>query len=171
MSNGAVNEIVPDPADGQRPMALAVENPFYIQAAAPVAAEHDRVLKEGETFAIFDDHGDIRPVGLCEEGLFHDGTRYLSAWLLKLGRERPLFLSSTVKEDNALMTADLTNPDVRDGELLTLPRGTLHLFRAKFLWQWVCYERLRVRNYGPAPVRTSFALHFAADFADIFEVR
>jgi hypothetical protein len=38
MSEGAVNEIVPDHADGQRPMALAVENPFYIQAAAPVAA-------------------------------------------------------------------------------------------------------------------------------------
>src|SRR5262249_36067479 len=47
----------------------------------------------------------------------------------------------------------------------------LHLFRSKFLWQGVCYERLRVRNYGLATIQTSFSFHFEADFADIFEVR
>jgi hypothetical protein len=29
-----------------------------------------------------------------------------------------------------------------------VPRGTLHIFRAKFLWQGGCYERLRIKNYG-----------------------
>jgi glycogen debranching enzyme len=147
------------------------EDPFYILAPSPLADEHARVLKDGDTFAVFDHYGDIKPVGLGEEGLYHEGTRYLSALALGLGRARPLLLSSTVKEDNDLLAVDLTNPDVaRDGQVV-VPRGTLHLFRSKFLWGGVCYERLRLRNYGLAPVPAAFSFHFEADFADIFEVR
>ena len=70
----------------------------------------------------------------------------------RLGRGEPLFLSSTVKEDNAILAVDLTNPDIREGDRVTVPRGTLHLFRGIFLWEGVCYQRLRLRNYGPARV-------------------
>jgi glycogen debranching enzyme len=149
----------------------AGEDLFYIVAPSPLADEHARVLKDGDTFAVFDHCGDVTPGGLGEEGLYHEGTRYLSALVLGLGATRPLLLSSTVKEDNDLLAVDLTNPDVfQDGRLLT-PRGTLHLFRSKFLWQGVCYERLRLRNYGLTPVSADLSFHFAADFADIFEVR
>ena len=50
-----------------------------------------------------------------------------------------------MSEDNDLLTVDLTNPDLktRDGQIV-LPRGTLHVFRTKFLWHGACYERLRV---------------------------
>jgi glycogen debranching enzyme len=82
-----------------------------------------------------------------------------------------MFLSSTVRRDGALLTVDLTNPDLEEDGRLAVPRGTLHIQRAKFLWQGVCYERLTLRNYGLDPVRAPLALHFAADFADIFEVR
>jgi glycogen debranching enzyme len=82
-----------------------------------------------------------------------------------------LFLSSTVKEDNALLAVDLTNPDMFvDGQVM-VPRGTLHIARTKFLWEGVCYERLSIRNYGLVPVTTALSLHFEVDFADIFEVR
>jgi glycogen debranching enzyme len=33
------------------------------------------------------------------------------------------------------------------------------------------YQQLRVKNFAPHAVDTSLALHFAADFADIYEVR
>ncbi len=145
-------------------------DPYYISAAAPIADELGRVLKHGDTFAVFDHHGDIRPVGMHEQGLYHDGTRFLSCQLLSLGRARPLFLSSTVKEDNDLLVVDLTNPDVVSGEI-TIPRGTLHVLRIEFLWQGVLYERLRVRNFGLTPVDVSLGMHFEADFVDIFEVR
>src|SRR5690242_6978576 len=146
-------------------------DPFYIVAPTPLADELSRVLKHGDTFAVFDHYGDITPTGLGEEGLYHEGTRFLSCLVLALGKNRPLLLSSTVKEDNDLLAVDLTNPDLfRDGQVL-IPRGTLHLFRSKFLWQGVCYERLRVRNYGLATIAVSFSFHFEADFADIFEVR
>src|SRR4029079_2387014 len=147
------------------------ENPYYILAASPVADEQRRVLKQGDTLVLFDHLGDIRPAGLGEEGLFHDGTRYLSSLMLGLGRERPMFLSSTVREDNAVLAVDLTNPDVASDGRVVIPRGTLHIARTKFLWDGVCYEHLRIRNYQSQAVTASLSLHFDADFADIFEVR
>jgi glycogen debranching enzyme len=129
------------------------------------------VLKHGDTFAVFDHYGDIKPTGLGEEGLYHEGTRFLSCLILRLGADRPLFLSSTIKEDNDLLAVDLTNPDMHVEDRLVIPRGTLHLARAKFLWKGVCYEQLKIRNYGLTAINTSFVLRFEADFADIFEVR
>src|SRR5262249_32790517 len=80
-------------------------------------------------------------------------------------------LSSTVKEDNALLAVDLTNPDVREGDQVTAPRGTVHVFRGIFLCGGVFYQSIRLRNYGAARVEVSFSLRFGSDFADIFEVR
>src|SRR5436309_8825631 len=100
-------------------------DPFYIAAPSPLADELSRVLKHADTFAVFDHYGDIKPAGLGEEGLFLEGTRFLSCLLLSLGKARPLFLSSTVREDNDLLAVDLTNPDVsRDGRVV-IPRATL----------------------------------------------
>ena len=147
------------------------ENRFYIQAAAPLADVSTRVLKQGDTFAVFDHAGDIKPEGLGEEGLYHEGTRYLSRLVLTLAGGRPLFLSSTVREDNDVLTADLTNPDIFRSGAIAIPRGTLHFFRSKFLWQGACYECLRLKNYGLESIEASFTVHYAADFADIFEVR
>ncbi len=144
---------------------------YYIQAAAPSADERSRVLKHGDTFAVFDHYGDIRPVGMHEQGLYHEGTRFLSCSVLSLGPGRPLFLSSTIKEDNDLLVVDLTNPDIPCDEQATIPRGTLHLLRIKFLWNGVCYERLRIRNFGLSRVEIRLGLHFEADYVDIFEVR
>ena len=150
---------------------IKVEDQYYILATAAAAEDRVRVLKHGETFAVFDRYGDSRPVGLGEEGIYHEGTRFLSRLELRLGNTRPLLLSSTVRDDNTLLAVDLTNPDIRAGDQVTVPRGTLHLFRSKFLWQAVCYERLIIMNHGLTPVKVTLSLSFAADFDDIFEVR
>jgi glycogen debranching enzyme len=150
---------------------IRVRNRFYILATSSLADNLTRVLKHTETFAVFDRCGDIQPIGLGEQGLYHEGTRFLSRLELRLGQQKPLLLSSTVKEDNALLTVDLTNPDIYLDEQEMMPRGSLHIFRSKFLWQGACFERLRVKNYGLSAVPVSFSLQFDADFADIFEVR
>jgi glycogen debranching enzyme len=150
---------------------IQVKDQFYILATSSLADDRTRVLKHGETFAVFDRYGDIQPVGLGEQGIYHEGTRFLSRLELRLEANRPLLLSSTVKEDNALLTVDLTNPDIRISGRVMIPRGTVHIFRSKFLWNGICYERLRFWNYGLYPIRFSFSLHFQADFADVFEVR
>ena len=37
------------------------------------------VVQHLKTFAVFDRHGDILPEGMGEEGIYHRGTRHLSA--------------------------------------------------------------------------------------------
>ncbi len=126
-----------------------------------------RTLKHGETFAVFNAYGDIEPAAGVQ-GIYHEGTRFLSLWRLTIADRRPLYLSSTVREDNAILTVDLMNPELPGG---TIARGQLHIFRAQLLWQGVYYERIRITHYGLHPVRFSLALQFDADFRDVFEVR
>jgi len=151
---------------------VSVAQQFYITTKAARAEDRPRVLKYGTLFALFDRYGDIEPFGLGEEGLFYDGTRFLSESVLYLGRSRPLFLSSNISRDNFLFTADLTNVDIlNDDDELAIPRGTVHVARSKFLWKGICYEKFRVSNYGLSAVNVPLRLTFNADFADIFEVR
>ena len=151
---------------------VSLHEQYYIQATSSRADDRTRVLKHDEMFAVFDRFGDVQPVGLGEQGIYHDGTRFLSRLELRLGGRRPLLLSSTVKKENDLLTVDLATPDLKDptGQLV-LPRGTLHVFRTKFLWRSCCYERLRVSNFATTAVDVELALSFNADYADIFEVR
>ncbi len=146
-------------------------DPFYIRTPASFARERDLVLKQGDTFAVFDRFGDIRPIGLAEEGLYHQGTRYLSRLSLRFGPQRPLLLSSSVSEDNAWLTVDLTNVDIIEDGVLMIPRGTLHLSRVLVLWDGILHERFILRNYGSTPIETTLVLGFDADYVDIFEVR
>src|SRR5581483_2619084 len=132
---------------------------FYIQATSSRTDDRTRVLKHGETFAVFDRFGDVQPVGLGEQGIYHQGTRFLSGLELRLGGRRPLLLSSTVKKENDLLTVDLANPDLKDEHGgIEMPRGTLHLFRTKFLWDGVCHERVRVSSFATEPIETDLAL-------------
>lgn len=144
--------------------------PYHILAASSPADERTRVLKHGDTFAVFDHYGDIKPGGLGEEGLYHEGTRFLSCLLLELEGRRPFFLSSTIRDENDQLAVALTNPDLlRDGQV-RFPLGALHLALKKFLWRGVCYQQLRIKNYALKPLETTLSLHFEADFVDIFEV-
>ncbi|MDR4477537.1 MAG: amylo-alpha-1,6-glucosidase [Nitrospira sp.] len=150
---------------------ISVNDQFYILASSSMADDRTRVLKHGETFGVFDRYGDIQPVGRGTQGVFHQGTRFLSRQEVFLNNDRPMLLSSTVKEDNALLAVDLTNPDLyRDGRI-AIPRGSVHVFRSRFLWKGVSYERFRLSNYSLAPVNMTLSIRFEADFADIFEVR
>lgn len=150
---------------------IRIEDKFYILATPSAADDRTRVLKHNETFAVFDRYGDIQPLGPSQHGLYHEGTRYLSRLSLWLEKSRPFLLSSFVKDDNLLLAVDLTNFDVHLNGRLVLPRGSLHIHRSKFLWQAVCYEALRFRNYGLSPHEVAFTFRFDSDFADIFEVR
>jgi glycogen debranching enzyme len=160
----------PAPAGGEDEV-LEIQQAHYILATSSRADDRTRVLKQGETFAIFDRFGDIQPVGLGEQGLYVQGTRYLSRLELRLGGRRPLLLSSNVREDNDVLTVDLTNPDLLIDGALSLPRSELHVQREKSLTEGGCQERLVISNFSPSTVRTPLTLSFDADYADIFEVR
>lgn len=150
---------------------IRVKNRYYILSTSSLADDRTCVLKDGDTFAVFNRRGDVELVGHGVQGLYHEETRFLSKWVLRLGADHPLLLSSAVREDNASLTVDMTNPDMTSRGQLTVPRGTLHIERTKFLWKSTQYERLRIRNYSVTPIEVTFLIEFAADFADIFEVR
>lgn len=145
---------------------------FYILARAPRTEHHTRVLKQGESFAVFDLFGDLHSQGLGDLGLYHEGTRYLSRLELRMDQNTPLlFLSSTIQKTNEMMTVDLMNPDIFIDNDSFIPRGALHIFRSIFLWEAVCYSRIRITNFGMEPATVPISFLFDADFADIFEVR
>ncbi|HEX3943144.1 MAG TPA: amylo-alpha-1,6-glucosidase [Rhizomicrobium sp.] len=150
---------------------MEAAGPFYIAATTSIQESWPRTLKHGDTFAMFDQHGDILNAANNPAGLFHEDTRYLSGSYLLIEGHRPLLLSSRLHDDNAVLTVDLANPDIyRDGEL-ALSRETLHLIRTKFLWRAACHERIAVQNFDRSPHDTRLLIWFAADFADLFEVR
>ena len=111
-----------------------------------------------------------RPVGL-REGLYHDGTRHLSRWQLRIAGRRPLMLSSTLGTASHVLTVDLTNPDIRVDDDQLWPKGSLHIRRTVFLWEGVCFTRIALANYGLSPMAFDLELALDADFRDLFEVR
>jgi glycogen debranching enzyme len=150
---------------------LGVTQQYYIAAGSSPTDDRTRVLKYGKTFAVFNRFGDIEPLGLGEHGIFFQGTRHLSELVLSVWEARPLLLSSTVKSDNFGFVADLSNVDIAENQQVTIPRGTLHIVRSRFLWQGVAYEELRMFNYGLTALKIPIRIAIGADFADIFEVR
>jgi glycogen debranching enzyme len=147
--------------DERFPIIAGQERP-----AAPL-----RVLKHGDCFAVFDPRGNIAPGHASEEGVYHDGTRFLSRLELLLYGQRPLLLSSTMSADDAVFEADLTNPDIlRDGQIV-VARGEVNVCRSRVLGDACCVERIAVTNYRPNRIDVPVSVRFDADFADVFEVR
>ncbi len=150
---------------------LQVEDQFYVRATSSLADDRTRVLKYGKTFAVFNRFGDLEALGPLQFGIFYSETRHLSRLTLRLNGREPMLLSSTIRGDNGFLAVDLSNVDATVGGKIVLPRGTIHLFRCKFLDASGCHEQIRVQNYGTETITASVNLRFDADFADIFEVR
>lgn len=143
---------------------------YYIATTASRADNLARVLKYGKLFFVFDRLGDVTGA-MDSDGLYCDGTRYLSELVLTLWNARPLLLSSTVAANNFLFTADIANLDVFRDDCLAVPRGVLHVVRSRFLWGDSCFERLLFVNHGLEKLEVPVGIAFDADFADLFEVR
>jgi glycogen debranching enzyme len=153
---------------------LRISDRFYILSTSARIDDRTRVLKHGDTFAVFDRFGDVEGTGIGDlgiYGMYDRDTRYLSRFRLRLAGARPLLLSSVIKDDNALLAVDLTNPDISREGAAVIPRGTVHIYRTMCLWNAACHERLNVHNYGDDALELLLQLEFASDFADIFEVR
>src|SRR5689334_24942389 len=86
------------------------ESPFYIPMTGP-ATRQRRTLKHNDTFIVLDSHGDIGASAGGPDGLFHCDTRFVSHFELLLNGMQPLLLGSSLRDDNTLLTIDLTNPD------------------------------------------------------------
>lgn len=144
---------------------------YYIQPQTSLVERPLRVLKHNDIFAVLDSYGDIGVGSEGPEGVFLRDTRYLSKFDLRFEGKRPLLLGSVVEDDNASLSANLTNPDIQIGASICLPRDVIAMERTKLLFETGCYERIGFFNYDRQQRAFRITIHFDADFRDLFEVR
>jgi glycogen debranching enzyme len=146
--------------------------PHQVVTTDVPSGERTHVLRHDDCFGLFNEIGDIDAETRSEAGLYRAGVRHLSRLTLTIASQRPLLLAASPREDNVLLTVNLTNPDIRgEGGRIILPRGTLHITRSRFLWNGVCYEMLRVRNFALSTVTAELVVRFYSDFENIVDVR
>ncbi|MBX7196599.1 MAG: amylo-alpha-1,6-glucosidase [Sandaracinaceae bacterium] len=147
--------------------------PPLLQLDAPPSARDIRdatLIKERDVFLLTDLEGNA-PLGNTNGfGLYLRDTRFLSGYELAIAGLRPTILLSSTRSQ--FMSAQvLTNPN------LVLPDGqrvaeqTLQVRRYRVVRGQEIAESLTFQNFNSFAVELEIALHLAADFADIFEVR
>src|ERR1044071_5785532 len=126
---------------GRDPVALASEPAIFdleqhqVVTADVPSGERTLTLRHDDCFGLFNEIGDIDAETRSEAGLYRAGVRHLSRLTLTVAGLRPLLLAATPREDNVLLSVNLTNPDVRgEGGRIVLPRGTLHITRSRYIW-------------------------------------
>ena len=145
---------------------------YHVASTSPFSERRTHALKSGDTFGVFDGNGDVLDGPGIADGIYHRDTRYLSRLDLKLNGAVPIVLSSILRDNNAMLICDLTNPDFLDADNhVVLPHDTIHIRRSRFVFGDSCYERIVVRNFSDRTETIDLALGFGADFADLFEAR
>src|ERR1700730_19303191 len=110
-----------------------IEVPFYIPATGPETRPR-RTLKHGDCFLVIDAHGDIGASAGTGDGLFYRDTRFLSHLEMRVNGMQQLLLGSNLRDDNAILTVDLTNPDMfSGGRVIILEKDTQHIDRSVFV--------------------------------------
>ena len=145
---------------------------FYVLASSLSSRRPTKVLVNGESFAVFDVGGDFLESPLEALGFFHQDTRYLSRFELKIAGETPYYLDSHASSDNAQLRISLSNPDlgVQRG-VIELPRNSIYIERDWVLYGASLLHKVVVRNYTRVQVQMPLDFMFGVDFADLFEVR
>ena len=161
------------PASAPNSASASAEPPhdgYPVGASAILAERRLHTLKFGDLFGVFDQNGNILNGPGIADGLYCLDTRHLSSLRLTICGQPPILLSATLRENNATLSCDLTNPDlVLDQH--KLDHDQLHVRRTLFLRHQTSYERIQVRNYDVESRTITVEVGFSADFADLFEVR
>src|SRR5687768_11763 len=163
----------PPPERGVRPAApiSMIEAVGYaaIECAQEIPAEQTLVLKQDRLFLVTTAHGDITPAGRCSLGLFHDDTRILSHYELRMRGGPPSLLSAEAPRTYSAQV-DLAVKDIPFGGDSWDPKHAVHIRRELVLSDRL-HERLTLTSYFREPLEYWVELALSADFADIFEVR
>src|SRR5947208_1147658 len=140
--------------------------------AEPMAIQDIRdalVIRERDLFLLTDIAGQVPRGNINGYGLYFEDTRYLSGYEFSFSLAKPMVLLSTAELGYSSEHV-LTNPTLADLEGRRVPSGTIEVRRLRVL-EDVMEETLLVTNYNSHPVVLELVFRFAADFADIFEVR
>lgn len=152
-----MNTATVDPADAvvDAVVTYTAENPNHSRLA----------LKNGGHFLILDEVGMMPGIRAAGYGLYHDDTRYLSRFQIKVNGVAPQLLNANLERGYA-GSFTYSNPAF-DG----VPSQTMLLQRELTIVDKSLCERIKVTNFGGNPLAVHVDLLFAADFVDMFEVR
>lgn len=121
-------------------------------------------ILQGSTFVVSDLAGDIDARPDDPTGLFYRDMRHLSRWQLRLnGHELEALTGDAVEPDRALF-------------VLVMPTGSVYrnsavaMMRRRQVGDGM-HEHLQVDNHDVEPLVAEISVRFAADFADIFEIK
>jgi glycogen debranching enzyme len=121
-------------------------------------------ILDGSTFVVSDPAGDIDARTDDPTGLFYRDMRHLSRWQVRLnGRPLDSLSGEAVEHDEARF-------------FLVAPTGSVYvnsavaLLRRRHVGDGM-REQLRLDNHGTEPLTAELSVTFAADFADIFEIK
>lgn len=120
------------------------------------------MIHSDTTFLICDELGDVQDE--TEAGLYHEDTRFLSAYTLLLDNSAPLSLAAHATAPDSAMHF-LTNP-----ALPQTPRGRLSVIRRRQA-QVGLREEIEIANYGETEAAFTLTLRFDADFCHMFEAK
>jgi len=141
---------------------------FAVAADTSWATDRPNTLKSDDLFAIFGRFGDMEADA---EGLYHRDTRHLSKLAITLDGGRPRMLSASVSMDNATLVCDLACPAPWPNLDMGDHGNEILLRRETFLWRDTRHDLLAVTNWSSRQQRVALSIIFAADFADLFEIR
>ena len=165
MSAGRLEvEAAPLPAD-----MIAVVGYEAIDCTETDTGEGKLVLKHDRLFGLVTTHGDIPPADRCSLGLFHDDTRILSEYVLRVAGGPPRLLSAEAPRAYGAQI-DLAVRDLPFGGDPWDPKHAVHIRRELLLSDRLS-ERVTLTNYLADPLDFWIELSLGCDFADIFEVR
>jgi glycogen debranching enzyme len=160
--------------DDLRPVTMVVPEEllgYEDPSAQPEATGVEKlVLKRGNLFLVANRVGDVWPPGARDLGLFLTDTRHLSAWRLRVRGGPPVCLSSQVSADYVAQI-DFTVTSLHEGDFLGRePVNYVHLRRDQIIDD-VFVDRLVFTNFLDRAIDYWIEVDWAADFADVFELR
>lgn len=144
---------------------------FLLEPTYATDVASERTLKHDDTFVVLDASGDIEASGLGEQGAYFRGTRHLSLLSLRLERQKPLPLSSSLTLDNLNLSVHETNRALGADGGERVAEGTIHIKRDVVVRDAALVQRVIFTNFTARPTRFAAEVYFAGDFVDVFEVR
>jgi glycogen debranching enzyme len=141
---------------------------FPVAATASHTEDRPHTLKSDDCFAIIGVNGDI---SAGSEGVYFHDTRHLSRLTVVLNGVRPRLLSGAISTDNATLVCDLAAPAPDGTTDMGDDANEISLRRETFLWHGTRHDQLSLGNWALTPQTITIAIGFAADFADLFEIR
>jgi glycogen debranching enzyme/CRP-like cAMP-binding protein len=167
----ALSELVEQPRFESRASPRERERRILELGEAAMASDirNALVIKEQNHFTLFDPEGNIPIANTAGFGLYLGDTRHLSGYEISLGRVQAVSLLSTARLGYA-SDQQLTNRDLKQRGS-TIRKETLLISREHLAHDAGFDGRITVSNFNPFPVDITIQIRFAADFADIFEVR